>query len=364
MSAPRIRALVLAAGEGTRLRPLTLAVPKPLLPVGGAPILAHTLSFLAEAGCEAAAINLHHLGDQIRGHLGDAFGDMPLVYSEEEELLGTLGAFDRLGSVFESADLAVVVNGDSLCRWPLQKVIRKHQKSGAVATLLVSDKADPESFGGGIGLDGGDRIVSFRRGEGIGEAVRRSVFAGLHVFSPRLLEGLEPGKKDFVTDLYRPLLEEGAHLQSVPMSRDWHDLGTPSRYLEGVLDWTRGRTARRLIQNRSLVAEGAEIHPSAGIQSSAIESGAVVEAGARLEQCVILPGARIGEGCDLRDAIVGYGAEVPPATTAHGRMINANTAEFSPRPEDSVVGDLVYTPLEKPPARSAEVAPPAEDAGL
>jgi len=316
-----------------------------MLPVAGAPILEHTLSFLAETDCEAVALNLHHLGHQIRDHFGSSFGELPLVYSEEEELLGTLGALDPLGYVFEAADLAIVINGDSLCRWPIQKVLRKHKKEQAVATLLVSEKADPTRFGGGVGLDAENRVVSFSKGEEYGEAVRRCVFAGLHVFNPRLLEGLEPGNKDFVRDLYTPLLAAGETIQAVPTSLDWHDLGTPQRYLEGVLDWTRGRAARRLLPSRSLKSEGADIAESATIQSSAIEAGAIIEASARIERSLILPGAHIGEGCDLRDAIVGFGVELPPETTVHGRMINVQNADFTAGPTDSLVGNLVYTPL-------------------
>src|SRR5687768_17720631 len=96
MQIGRLRALVLAAGLGTRLRPLTDVAPKPLLPVTGMPILGHTLQQLAAVGCEAAAVNLHHRGDQIRQRFGDSFAGMPLIYSEEPELLGTLGALHPL----------------------------------------------------------------------------------------------------------------------------------------------------------------------------------------------------------------------------------------------------------------------------
>src|ERR1700741_1297620 len=92
MQGRRIRAVVLAAGLGTRLRPLTDLTPKPLLPVRGVPILGHTLAPLAAFGCEAAAVNLHYLGDQIRQRFGDAHAGMPLAWSEEPEILGTLGA--------------------------------------------------------------------------------------------------------------------------------------------------------------------------------------------------------------------------------------------------------------------------------
>src|SRR5258708_39909304 len=104
MQARRIRALVLAAGLGTRLRPLTEQLPKPLLPVRGVPILGHTLNQLSDFGCEAAAVNLHYLSEPIRQRFGDAHAGMPLVWSEEPEILGTLGALHPLQKFLAPAD--------------------------------------------------------------------------------------------------------------------------------------------------------------------------------------------------------------------------------------------------------------------
>src|SRR5258708_22735936 len=104
MQARRIRALVLAAGLGTRLRPLTEQIPKPLLPVRGVPILGHTLTQLADFGCEAAAVNLHYLGEPIRWRFGEAFAGMPLTWSNEPEILGTLGALHPLEEFFAPSD--------------------------------------------------------------------------------------------------------------------------------------------------------------------------------------------------------------------------------------------------------------------
>ncbi|MCB1055871.1 MAG: NDP-sugar synthase [Acidobacteria bacterium] len=345
MTARRLRALVLAAGEGRRLRPLTLASPKPLLPVAGLAVVRHTLGVLAKEGFEAAALNLHHLGEQIPEALGKREGEMHLVYSRESQLLGTLGAVGPLRYFLEPADLVVVANGDSLCRWPVKELIKEHVKSEAAATLLVTERADPERFGGGVGLDAEDRLVSFRPGHDHGEVATRQVFAGLHVFSPRLLEDVADGPGDFVRDLYEPLLAAGGRIRAVRTTRDWHDLGTPRRYLEAVLDWTRGRTARRLIHRRSWIAEGAEVADDATIQTSAIEAGAVVEPGAKIENSLLLPGARVGRGSHLRDAIVGFDTVLPPATRVERRMINPQTADFTAGPEDSLLGDLVYTRL-------------------
>src|SRR5262245_15471539 len=147
MNRPRVRAVVLAAGLGTRLRPLTATLPKPLLPVLGRPLIAWTLDRLAAAGIEATAINLHHCAGAIPDALGDRFAGMPLVYSHEPEILGTLGALHPLRDFVAPADLVVLVNGDSLCRWPFEELITRQGSPRCaqppIATLLVSASADP-----------------------------------------------------------------------------------------------------------------------------------------------------------------------------------------------------------------------------
>ncbi len=342
----RLRGLVLAAGRGERLDPLTQFLPKPLLPVLGRPIVAYTLAQLAALGCEATALNLHHLGSQIRDCLGESFGTMPLTYSEEPELLGTLGALGRLRGFFAPADLVLVVNGDSLCRWPLRQLIRRHLSQGAQATLLFSRRADPRAFGGGVGLDPGGRVVSF--GPPADGVARRLVFAGAHVLAPELLAGVEDRPADTVADLYVPLLAAGGHLGSLATRRPWHDIGTPRRYLAAALDWKRGRWPTRLWRRpRSWQGEGAVVAPDAQVEDSVVEAGARVDSGARVERALLLPGSTVGRGSVVRDAILGFGAVLPPGTEVEGRMVLPARATSRPGPDDWVVGDLVYACLDR-----------------
>ena len=345
MQGSRLRALVLAAGLGTRLRPLTDSAPKPLLPVAGLPILGHTLQQLAAAGCEAAAINLHHRGEQIRERFGDSFAGMPLVYSEEPELLGTLGALHPLKSFLVGADMILLINGDSLCRWPLRKLVRRYQSDGAQATLLLTATAPVAQFGGGVGIDREWRILSFRPSDAVqGEIVRRYVFAGAHVFSPRLLDRVGPGVSDIVRDLYIPMLGEGETLTSLVTKRAWHDLGTPQRFLDGVMDWARAGWPERLWR-RSWVSPEAVIEPGAKVRSASVEAGAKVGEGAHVERSVLMPGSRVGKGSVVRESILGFGASVPPGTWVERRVIMPQREGFTPGVDDSVVGGSVFTPF-------------------
>lgn len=349
MQGRRLRALVLAAGLGTRLRPLTDLVPKPLLPVTGVPILGHTLAQLASLGCEEVAINLHYLGDQIRQRFGDSFAGMRITWSEEPVLLGTLGAFQPLREFFAPADQILLINGDSLCDWPLRKLVRRHLASGAKATLLLASRPAPASFGGGVGIDRKGRILSFRQGAPErGEVAHRHVFAGAHVITPELLERIPAGvstPSDIVRDLYVPLLDEpGVLLDSVVTARRWHDLGTPQRFLDGVVDWARAGWPERLWR-RSWISPEAGIASGASVKSAAVEAAARVGEGAQVERSVLLPGAKVGKGCVVRDSIVGFGASVPPGTWVERRMIMPQRQGFAPGLDDSVVGGAVFTPF-------------------
>ncbi|HEX2253590.1 MAG TPA: sugar phosphate nucleotidyltransferase [Thermoanaerobaculia bacterium] len=350
MTSPRIRALVLAAGHGTRLRPLTDFLPKPLLPVAGRTVLDYTLDALIDAGCEAAAVNLHHLGDQIRGHYGDSYRGMPLEWSEEKgERQGTLGALYPLRDFLGQADLVVLINGDTLCPWPLSRLIRSHRADRAAATLMLTTRVDPEGFAGGVGIDAEGRVLSFFRGATErGTVVRRAVFAGAHVISPRLLERIEPGPSDIVRKLYIPLLEEqgdeGA-IHAIPSRRRWHDLGTPQRYLEGVLDWGRGEWPGRFWR-RCWVSPGATVEPGARIVSSVVESGAHVASGAVVERSVVLARARIECGARIAESVVGCDVTLPSDARIEHRMINVARDGVHVEDPDSHVGGLVYTPLD------------------
>jgi mannose-1-phosphate guanylyltransferase len=307
----RIRALVLAAGLGMRLRPLTGFVPKPLLPVRGVPILGHTLARLAAAGCEVAAVNLHHLGDSIRRRFGGSYQGMPLTWSEEPEILGTLGALYPLKDFLAPADLVLLVNGDSLCEWPFAELIGRHLANGARSTLLLTSRPDPARFGGGVGIDHDGRILSFRRGDPErGEVEGRYVFAGAHVFSPNLLSGLKPGFSDIVRDLYRPMLAAREAIGSLVDGGPWHDMGTPQRFLEGTLEG-----------GRSWISPEASVAAGAKVRRSAIEPGATVEEGARIEGSLLLPGARVGAGSVVRESIVGFDAVLPPGARIERRII-------------------------------------------
>ncbi len=332
---PGLRALVLAAGRGERLRPLTLELPKPLLPVAGRPLIAWSFAALRAAGVRAAAVNLHHLGDTIRNGFPEGFGRgrrrLDLVWSPEPELLGTGGALPPLADFFAGAPAVVVINGDSLCRWPLDRLLARHARGDAAATLLVARRADRGRFGGGVAIDRG-RIVAFRpTALAHAAAPTRRVFAGAAVLDPSLIAQLPGGPSDIVSALYEPLLAAGATIAAVETARPWHDLGTPARYLEGALAGALAGLAPR----QPRIDRTAQIAPGARVRSSMVEAEVRIGSRARLDRCLVLPGAAVGDGARLERTIVGPGVAVEPGQVYRQVMLTR-----------SPDGPAVVTPLE------------------
>lgn len=342
----RVRAVVLAAGRGERLRPLSEWLPKPLLPVVGKAAITHTLSQLAAFGVEAAAINLHYRGEDIRRRLGSDFEGLPLTYSPESELLGTLGAMVPLAEFLRPADLVLVVNGDSLCRWPLRRLVSRHQRRKDLATLLLSKRAEIGEFGGGVVVDGEGCIRSFRPPGRSDASERRRVFCGAHVFRPSLLEGVNKQPADFISDLYERLVERGEKVGGLETARRWHDLGTPGRYLRAARDWARGQYPVRLFRS-GWISPSARVSAGAKVSRSVVEAGARVEAGAHVQGSLLLPGASVPRDCRVVGCILGFDVTLAAGTAVERRLVTRATVTTEPQRDDSVVSGLVFSRLER-----------------
>lgn len=344
MTADRLRAVVLCAGLGTRLRPLTLEVAKPLVPVCGEPVVARTLRTLAAAGCERVGINLHHRGTELARALGSRFDTLPLVYSEEPDILGTAGALVPMRSLLREATAILLVNGDALCDWPWAKMLTAHERSGAAVTLLLHKTASPAAYGGGVGIDSDGRVVQLRDAAPVGTVARRYVFTGAHVLDPSLLDRLTPGPADIVADLYIPLLADGGPIQSVVTSRRWHDLGTPARYLAAVLDWARGSVPRRLWRG-SWSADDAQLADGAIVQRAVVEARARIGADARVTDSLLLPGAVVGAGSRVHASIIGPRVTLPDGAHLEDRLVHNHVAGYRPTDGASIIGNRVYVPI-------------------
>ena len=334
---------MLTAGFGSRLHPLTHFLPKPLLPIGPGPLVGSTLEGLAKLGCELAVLNLHHLGEQFPESLGQSWFGLPLVYSWEEPIQGTLGALAGPRELLRDADAVILVNGDSLCDWPLKKLLRRHFKSGADATLLLHHRSPDSQLGGGVALGSDGFVVQLRDSEPVGEVARRHVFAGVHVLSPKLLEGIASEPGDIIEGLYIPRLADGGRIAGMVTRRQWQDLGTPDRYLGAVLD--RLRSPWPLRRKHSWISPLARIDEGAEIRHSIVGPGVVVRSECRVRGSVLLADSKLGPRCEVDGGILGPGVELPAATRVEKRMVNRLSTHHPPGKDETVLGDLSYVPL-------------------
>ena len=238
-----MKAMVLAAGLGTRLRPLTDRTPKPLLSVAGRPILLWNLLLLKRHGITDIIINLHHLGEQIVQALGDGsrFG-MRVAYSHEPVLLGTGGGIKQAAPFLKDGSF-LVLNGDTLSACDLTGLIAAHRASGALVTLALRE--DPEAARWGpVTVDANSRILQINGAPPIRDPHKPlpllCMFAGIHVLEPEVLNAIPPGPGSII-DVYLSLLRQGRILQGYRMSGYWSDVGTSERYAEAQQDVKEGR---------------------------------------------------------------------------------------------------------------------------
>lgn len=336
-----LRALVLAAGYGTRLRPLTDELPKPLVPVLGRPLLLRTLDALAEVGCEAVAINLHYLADAIPAAVGDEHRGMRVIYSREAPILGTGGAFVPLRDFFAGCETALLVNGDSHCAWPVRELLERHRRRRAQVTLLLAGRPDPRPFGGGIGIDRHGRVRAIRQEPRFGPVARRHVYAGAYAIETELLARLPEGFSDSMRQLFEPLLAEGGRIDALVTWKPWHELGTPSRYLDAMLELAfRGDGGAS-----AWTADGAQVASDAELHHVVVEQEARVGAGTQAEESLLLPRAVVGAGTRLRRAIVGFDVTVPRRSEWSDVLLTRWHAEATAAENSRREGDILVTPL-------------------
>lgn len=326
-----MQVMLLAAGRSTRLGSLGVALPKPLVPVCGYPVVAFGLGLCRAAGLTDVVVNLHHHGDAIRRVLGDgsSFG-VSVRYSIEDELLGTGGGVARARSLFRSEPV-LVMNAKVVADVDLRAVIFAHlaARPHRSATMVLREDAHPERYAQvGVAADG--RVVSLPRpGGALAPPARSLMFTGIQVLDSQILDRLPgEGVSDLVADGYVPALRAGDRVESWVAHGYFAEHSTPESYLEGNL---------ALLREPGLVPQApgplqgidaaASVHASARIVAPArVAGGAVVEAGATVgPEAVVGSGARIGPGAHVERSVIWEGA------VAHGQIIGrivTGEAEF------------------------------------
>jgi mannose-1-phosphate guanylyltransferase len=267
-------AMILAAGLGTRLRPLTDRLAKPLVPVGDRPAVSHVIERLRAAGVPRIVLNAHHHAAQLRAFVAT---QAAVALSEEPELLGTAGGVARAAPLLGGGDV-LIWNADILADIDAQALVAAHASE---ATLVVQPMPAGQ---GSIGVDAAGRIVRLRA-ERFGEETSGGQFPGVYVLGEALRSRL-PERGGIIEDLLVPALARGATLRAFPFTGTWRDIGTIDSYLEANVAWLRDRGVARWVGPGAYVADGVVL------ESAVVGAGASVVGRGLVTRAVVWPGAR------------------------------------------------------------------------
>jgi mannose-1-phosphate guanylyltransferase len=325
----RLEAILLVGGQGTRLRPLTIGTPKPLLPTAGVPFLAHMLAKAAAAGVSRVILATAYRAQMFRDCLGDgsAFG-LELCYVQEDSPLGTGGAIRNAAASLhgEPGSPVIVLNGDVLSGHDLAAQVDAHLKADAAVTLHLVEVADPARFGC-VPTDQAGRVTAFL--EKTPNPVTNRVNAGCYVFRQEVIGQIPPGEVVSVErQTFPALIAAGAVIMGYVEQAYWLDVGTPEAFIQGSCDLVLGRLASPALRGTAgvpgerLVLPGASVAPGASVRGgSVISPGAVVADGATVTGSVIFEGARIGPGAAVSSSVLGAGVRVGAGAALDGAVI-------------------------------------------
>lgn len=330
-----ITAVILAGGEGTRLRPLTSTRPKPLLPILGRPCVEYVIRSLVDAEVDRAFLTCGYRSQDMVDHLGDGrqFG-LDMRFAFEDHPAGTAGAVKLLED--ELSGTVVVVSGDVLADVDIRSLVAMHRRKGALATMALTTVDRPEEFGI-VGLDDDGRIVRFKEKPRTEEVFSNLINAGIYVLEKRALRDIPEGEKyDFSKQLFPKLLARSEPLYGMPISGLWKDIGRPRDLLDanlrmaeskgreidvpgarctGRIVATDFRAAGCEITGPAYIGKDAAIGSGASLSSCAIGDGVEVGGGTTIDDSFLMDGCTLGDGCVVRGSLLGKGCRIGRGAT-------------------------------------------------
>jgi len=313
-----MKAMILAAGLGTRLRPLTFERAKPAIPLLGRPLVVRLIQNLEAQGIGPFRLNLHHLPGSVKRVFSTQPWDaLPVSFSHEPEILGTAGGLKANEAFFRDGTF-LMANGDIVADFPLEQAVAFHRERRALATLVLYPQDPPFRFTP-IRIDEEGRLHEFK---GAGPAPGRLrpetyLFTGVHVLEPEIFDFIpRAGFSEINSEVYPGALRAGKHVLGFPVKGYWNDLGDPGRYLEAQRDLIRLSRAHPPVY----VAAEAKRADLAGLGPNvSVEAGCCVEPGAIVQDSILWEDVLIRSGVEVRSSIIGSGMTV--ASTCVGRII-------------------------------------------
>jgi NDP-sugar pyrophosphorylase family protein len=337
--------MILAAGLGTRLRPLTEEISKPMVPIVNRPVMEHIVDLLARHGFSELYVNLHYHPDVITRHFsaGERWG-LAIAYSFEEELLGTAGGVKKLEKEL-AGDTFLVISGDALTDLDLTSLLAFHKAHSRIATLVITPVNDPSKYGVVITEDDG-RIIGFQEKPSREEAESFVANSGIYVFEPEVLEMIPAGFYDFGSQLFPRLLEEGIEFYGYRHDDYWNDVGSIEEYKAGNFDALTGKVKVRIPGVR--IGDDVWIGDGTVIEEEVVMVGPIcigaqceVKKGARLfgplvvgDRTIIDEGAILYRGIKWGDGYIGKDAHLLDSIVGRETEIGNGAALLA----DTVVG--------------------------
>ncbi|HWP31489.1 MAG TPA: NDP-sugar synthase [Fimbriimonadales bacterium] len=341
-----MRGIVIAGGLGTRLRPLTLSRPKPLMPLVNTPLLEYQLTYLKEAGIKEVCFATNYMADAIEKYFGDGSSlGIKLVYALEKEPLDTGGAIRNAYDVFPGDD-CVIFNGDTIHAFDISAIIRSHRERNADVTLTLREVRRPHPYGV-IKINEEERVLGFyepteeqkRMLSNTGEG-SDYINAGLYVINADILEMFPSGRCNVEREVFPKLISEGKRIYGNIQNAYWIDIGRPSQYMEAVRAVLNGsvkspKPFRKY--NSAAIDDDVELHPEAKISGfSSIGKGVKIEKGAEIIDSIILEETNIGEGAKVRNSIIGERSCIGAFSRIENSVLGAQTVV----PEYSIIGEV------------------------
>ena len=339
----KLRAMVLAAGIGSRLAPLSDTIPKPLIRVGGRTIMEHILLLLKKHGITDVISNTYHLSDKIHNEFKDIEEEqgIKLEFVQEEKLSGVAGGIRKCQD-FLKQGTAVILMGDALTDVNLTALYQKHkeavEKHGCLVTIAQMQVKDTSQFGvivtesllpeANDNSETANRIVSFQEKPKAEDALSDWANTGIYFFEPKVYDYIpsaeDAPKYDVAGDLFPALLEAGEYMQAISVNENmyWADLGTPNQYLQSVKDIANGKVK---LDFKPAISKSASIDPSAILEgSNEIGENSRIAAKVKLKNCILWDSAIIEEGAELENCIIGSNTVIKAGTKLNDKVLVAD----------------------------------------
>jgi mannose-1-phosphate guanylyltransferase len=322
-----MKALLIAGGFGTRMRPLTYTRPKHLLPIANQPHIEHVFDLLQRHGVDACVL--------LTSYLAEAFDEtvrtakdrgMTVEVAHEEVPLGTAGALKNAADLIGD-ETFLALNGDVLTEADLGALVSFHRDRSSQATILLTPVDDPSAFGV-VPTDAIGKVEAFIEKPPPGEASTNLINAGVYVIETGVLDRIPSGRESSAERELFPSLVEDELMFAMATDAYWMDVGTPEKYLRANMDALEGAYVTEAIsmmaEGSVVLGEGAQIEQDAQVSSSCIGADSTIAAGARVEGSVLLPDVEIGSGAVVKDSVLGQGVRIGSRARLEGATVGDN----------------------------------------